>query len=69
MAAMPLLEIHVGFWARAGELRKSLLARGLKSGIADALIAQTCIDHRVSLLTLDRDFRHYVRFGGLRIES
>lgn len=69
IAAIPLLEVHMGFWARAGELRKSLLTRGLKSGMADALIAQSCIDHRVSLFTLDRDFRHYVRFGGLRIAS
>jgi predicted nucleic acid-binding protein len=66
---LPILEILPGYWERAGRLRAALLRNGLKAGIADPLIAQSCINHDVPLITLDRDFRHYVRFGGLRIAS
>jgi predicted nucleic acid-binding protein len=67
LAQVPLLELGPAFWRRAGELRSKVLARGHKSRVADALIAQICIDHGVPLITRDRDFRHYVRVGGLRL--
>lgn len=67
LKGMPLLELQPTFWSRAGELRAKVLARGHKSRVADALIAQSCIDHGVRLITRDRDFRHYVRMGGLRL--
>jgi len=35
--------------------------------LADTLIAQSCIDHDVRLVTRDDDFRHFVRLGGLRL--
>ncbi len=35
--------------------------------LADALIAQSCIDHDVRLVTRDADFRHFARLGGLRL--
>jgi hypothetical protein len=66
---IPLIPIQGGYWVRAGQLRAQLVEHGLKASIADTLIAQSCIDHDVPLITLDRDFRHYVRFGGLRIAS
>ena len=40
-------------------------ARGLKARLADALVAQSCIDHGVSLIARDADFRHFARFGRL----
>lgn len=61
--ALPTLEILPGYWTRAGELRAKVFRAGNKSKVADALIAQSCIDHRVRLLTNDRDFRHYLRWG------
>jgi predicted nucleic acid-binding protein len=30
---------------------------------SDTLIAQTCIDHDVPLITRDQDFRHFVSAG------
>lgn len=60
---LPLLALSDGYWERCGLLRAQLLERGLKARLADALIAQTCIDHDVSLLTRDADFHHFVRFG------
>jgi hypothetical protein len=65
--SLPLLDVQDGYWSRAGELRGRLLARGHKARLADSLIAQSCIDHEVGLITLDRDFRHFVKHGGLRL--
>ena len=61
--ALPLLPVLGGFWSRTGVLRAKVLARGLKARLADALIAQSCIDHRVTLIARDDDFRHFVRLG------
>ena len=63
LTGLPLLEITEGYWARAGALRARVISAGHKSKIADALIAQICLDHDVPLITHDRDFRHYERHG------
>ncbi|HEX7154873.1 MAG TPA: PIN domain-containing protein [Thermoanaerobaculia bacterium] len=60
---MPALELHDGYWARAGALRRSVLALGLRGNLGDTLIAQSCIDHDIPLITYDRDFRHFVPAG------
>lgn len=62
-----VLELTPGYWVRAGEARGALIRRGLKARIADALIAQACIDHAVPLITRDRDFRHFAQHCGLRL--
>ncbi|MBW2279521.1 MAG: PIN domain-containing protein [Deltaproteobacteria bacterium] len=64
---LPLLEVHQGFWERAGSLRAGLLSKGRRARLADVLIAQSCIDHGVRLVTRDSDFRHFVKPGGLRL--
>jgi predicted nucleic acid-binding protein len=66
--AVPRLEILDGYWERAGKLRARLLRRGLKARLADTLIAQSCLDHEVSLLTRDRDFRNFANHAGLTLE-
>lgn len=63
LTGLPLLEITEGYWARAGQLRAHVISKGHKSKVADALIAQICLDHDVPLITHDRDFRHYARHG------
>ena len=65
--SMPMLEIKDGYFARAGFLRAKLLDHGYKAHLGDTLIAQSCIDHEVQLLTRDRDYRHFVRLGGLQL--
>lgn len=62
-----LLEIIDGYWQRAGETRAKLKSRGLKANVADALIAQSCLDHDVSLVTRDSNFRHFAKYCGLRL--
>jgi predicted nucleic acid-binding protein len=61
--SLPLLPIDEGYWKRAGELRRSVLEVGLKAKLADALIAQVCIDNNAALITYDADFRHFTRAG------
>lgn len=61
--SLPLLLIDDGYWKRAGDLRRSILDAGRKAKLADVLIAQSCIDHDVALITHDTDFRHFTRAG------
>ncbi len=67
LADIELLYVSDGYWQRAGETRAKLRARGLKAKVADALIAQSCIDQDVALITRDQDFRHFVKHCGLRL--
>ena len=67
IALIPLLEITLGYWERAGKTRGALLARSLSAKIPDTLIAQSCIDHDVALITRDTDFRHFAKHCGLKL--
>lgn len=65
--ALPSLPVTDGYWVRAAELRSRLLAKGLKARLADTLVAQSCLDHGVGLVTQDRNFRHFAKLGKLRL--
>jgi predicted nucleic acid-binding protein len=67
LSQLPVLDTHPEFWVRVGRLRAKLLARRQRARLADTLIAQTCLDHEVRLVTRDDDFRHFARLGGLRL--
>jgi len=67
LADIPLIEIESGYWQRAGALRARVLARRSKARLGDALIAQTCIDRGIPLITRDRDFRAFAKAAGLNL--
>jgi len=67
IGALPVLELSDGYWRRAGGLRAQVLAAGHRARLADTLIAQSCLDHNVGLVSSDRDFRHFAKAGGLRL--
>jgi predicted nucleic acid-binding protein len=67
LAQLPLIEIESGYWQRAGVLRSQVVAKRRKARLGDALIAQSCIDRGVPLLTRDRDFRAFADARGLDI--
>jgi len=67
LVRLPVLETRAGYWIRAGKLRAKLLAGRQRARLADTLVAQTCLDHHVRLVTRDDDFRHFARLGGLRL--
>jgi len=64
---LPTLDIGDGYWTRAAATRAKLLARRLRARLADTLIAQSCIDHDVALITRDADFRHFAKYCGLKL--
>jgi predicted nucleic acid-binding protein len=64
---IPLVRLSEGYWERAGETRRLLLAKGLKAAIADTLVAQCCIDADVPLIARDRDYRQFERWCGLKL--
>lgn len=65
LSEVPSVEIESGYWQRAGGMRAKVLARRRKARLGDALIAQSCIDGGVPLLTRDRDFKAFAEAAGL----
>ena len=65
LSALPRIEIRPGYWQRAGALRAQVLSRHRQARLGDALIAQSCMDGDVPLLTRDRDFRAFAEAAGL----
>jgi predicted nucleic acid-binding protein len=63
----PVLPLLDGYWERAGRLRRRMLAAHRKAKLADVLIAQSCIDHRLMLLTRDADFKVFVQYSELAV--
>jgi predicted nucleic acid-binding protein len=64
---LPLLPVTEGYWERAGALRAALLAAGRKAALADALIAQSCVDSGVPLITRDAGFQRFARSSPLKL--
>jgi len=62
---VPVLELSPGYWERVGLLRAKVLAAKRRARLADALIAQSCLDHDVPLLTRDGDFHDFREVSGL----
>ena len=65
--SLPMLATGPGYFYRAGAIRAILLSRKYKARVADALIAQSCIDHRIPLITRDSDFKPFVKLTGLTL--
>ena len=69
LCQVPMLEIEPGYWQRAGALRSKALAKRRKARLGGALIAQSCIDRNLPLITRDRDFRAFAETTGLHLLS
>jgi hypothetical protein len=64
---VPLIEVESEYWQRAGALRAKVLAKRRRARLGDALIAQSCIDRGIRLVTRDRDFRAFVEAANLEL--
>lgn len=53
----------------AAELRNTCRRSGVQVGTIDALLAQLCLRHDLTLLTTDQDFGHIARLFPVRIWS
>jgi len=66
-SAVPLLvpdrEDHI----QAAELRNRCRRGGVQIGTIDALLAQLCIRHDLTMLTTDNDFKQVARRSGLKL--
>jgi predicted nucleic acid-binding protein len=67
LSELPPVDIEAGYWQRAGAIRVEVLAKRLRARLGDALIAQSCIDHSISLLTRDCDFRTFAETAHLNL--
>lgn len=57
-AALPLLVPDRAAHVAAADLRSACRRRGLQVETIDALYAQLCLQHELTMLTTDADFRH-----------
>lgn len=67
LSELPLIKIQPGFRSRAGALRASALKKRRKARLGDSLIAQSCLEAGVPLLTRDRDFRAFAEAASLDV--
>ena len=67
--ALALIEPDQEDHIAAADLRNTCRAAGVQLGTIDALIAQLCIRHDLTLLTTDKDFTYAARHCRLRLWS
>lgn len=68
IASHYILALSDMYWHRAGRLRAHIRDLGRKAPLADTLIAQSCLDHHVPLLTRNqRDFCAFAEYTGLKL--
>jgi len=68
-AALPLLQPDREDHISAAALRNTCRRAGVQLGTVDALLAQLCIRHELTLLTTDKDFTYAARHCPLRVWS
>jgi predicted nucleic acid-binding protein len=57
-AALPLLVPDRDDHIQAAELRRACRRKGVQIGTIDALFAEPCVRHGLTMLTTDKDFQH-----------
>lgn len=67
LSSFPMLSMHRGDYIHAAEIRNGCRVKGLAISTIDAQIAAAAINHRCTLLTLDRDFAGVARHFPLRL--
>jgi predicted nucleic acid-binding protein len=67
LAPFPLLSTHRGDYVFAAEVRNHCRSKGLAISTVAAQIAAAAINHRCTLLTVDRDFEGIARHFPLRL--
>ena len=66
-ASIPLLVPDRDDHVRAAELRNHCRRSGVQVGTIDALLAQLCIRHDLTMLTADEDFRRIADHSKLKL--
>jgi predicted nucleic acid-binding protein len=66
-SALPLLVPDRDDHVAAADIRTTCRRRGVQIGTIDALLAQLCIRHRLTMLTTDADFSRIAGHSSLRL--
>lgn len=66
-SAIPLLAPDRDDHIRAAELRNRCRRAGIQIGTIDALLAELCIRHELTMLTTDNDFTHIANHCSLKV--
>lgn len=66
-AALPMVSPNRQDHVDAAELRNTCRRAGLQIGTIDALLAQLCMRHKLTLLTTDNDFIHAAAHCALKV--
>ena len=66
-AALPLIEPDRDDYIGAAGIRNTCRRAGVQIGTIDALLAQLCIRHELTLLTTDQDFVHAAKHCALLV--
>jgi predicted nucleic acid-binding protein len=66
-SSIPLLAPDRDDHVRAAELRNHCRRSGVQVGTIDALLAQLCIRHDLTMLTADEDFRRIAKHSKLKL--
>lgn len=68
-AALPLVQPTREDHVAAAQLRNTCRRSGVQVGTIDAVIAQLCVRHELTLLSTDKDFRSIAKHCALRVWS
>jgi len=66
---LPVHDTPIDHWVRVGELRRTLLDRGLSVSTPDAHVAQCALDRDALLLSRDSVFTRIGRSVGLKVSA
>ena len=66
-ASLPLIQPDRDDYIGAAALRNTCRRAGVQIGTIDALLAQICIRHELTLLTTDQDFVHAAKHCALSV--
>jgi predicted nucleic acid-binding protein len=68
-SSVPLLVPDRTDHIAAAALRNDCRRKGVQIGTVDALLAQLCVRHDLTMLTTDQDFRHVADLSALKVWS
>jgi predicted nucleic acid-binding protein len=68
-SALPLVVPDRDDHIQAAELRNHCRRKGVQIGTIDAVLAQLCIRHDLTMLTADHDFTRVAEHSGLKVWS
>jgi predicted nucleic acid-binding protein len=66
-ASIPLIIPEKRDHVEAADLRVKLRQKGIQAGTIDVLLAQLCLRHGLSLLSMDNDFVHIAKHAPLSL--